>query len=90
MRQQLPPWLKALTAEPGSREADFDWGEWSLEVWRAMRSHWMPSFVMVALFMSMFSCADRQFDSEIAANNARENAKPHDPWALEKPVEGKP
>lgn len=85
MRQHLPPWLRALTAEPGSREADFDWGQWSLELWRSMRLHWTPYLIVTALAMSAFSCVDRQFDAEIAANDVRENAKPHDPWALEKP-----
>lgn len=89
MRQHLPPWLRALTAEPGSREADFDWGEWATELWRSMRSNWTPYFVMVALFMSMFSCADRQFDREIAANGSTAPAKKHDPWALEKPAEAR-
>lgn len=88
MRQHLPPWLRALTAEPGSREADFDWGEWGLEVWRSMRANWTPYFIMVGLFMGMFSCTSAQFDRQIAASETTGPAKTHDPWALEKPAEG--
>jgi hypothetical protein len=86
VRQNLPPWLRALTAEPGSREADFDWGQWSVELFHTMRRSWTPYVMVTALAMSAFSCADRQFETEIAANHARENAKPHDPWALDKPA----
>lgn len=85
MRQHLPPWLRALTAEPGSREADFDWSEWSIQLWRSMRSNWTPYFVMVALFMSMFSCADAQFDTQLENGSSASPAKKHDPWALEQP-----
>jgi hypothetical protein len=87
MRQHLPPWLKALTAEPGSREADFDWGEWGVDVWRAMRANWTPYFIVVALFMGVFSCADRQFDAELQNGASANPVKKHDPWALEKPAE---
>lgn len=84
MRQHLPPWLRALTAERGSREADFDWGEWSIDVWRSMRANWTPYFIMVALFMSMFSCADAQFDEHLENGPSAAQAKKHDPWALDK------
>lgn len=83
MRRYLPPWLRALTAEPGSREADFDWSEWGHEVWRDMRAQWTRYFVVVALCMGMFSCISAQMDAQVAASKP---AKPKvDPWALEKP-----
>jgi hypothetical protein len=89
MRRHLPPWLRALTAEQGSREADFDWNEWVHQVWRDMRRQWTSYFVMVALFMGMFSCVSADMDAKIAASSPREKASV-DPWALEKPVGGRP
>jgi hypothetical protein len=85
MRKHLPPWMRALTAEPGSPEADFDWGEWAADTFRQMRTSWTSYFLVAGLAMAMFSCTSSQMDAQIAASVERE--KPSvDPWALEKPA----
>lgn len=85
MRQHLPPWLRALTAQPGSRDADFDWGEWAADTFRDMRRSWTSYFFVSAMAMAMFSCVSSDMDQMAAASAEREKPKV-DPWALEKPA----
>lgn len=86
MRQHLPPWLRALTAQPGSRDADFDWGEWAADTFREMRTSWTAYFVLSGLLMALFSCTSAQMDAQIEASEAMREKPKVDPWALEKPA----
>lgn len=86
MRQHLPPWLRALTAQPGSRDADFDWGEWAADTFREMRTSWTSYLLVSGLAMAAFSCASSQIDAQVAASEARYQKPKVDPWALDKPA----
>lgn len=86
MRQYLPEWLRALTAQPGSHEADFDWGEWAADTFREMRTSWTAYFLVSGLAMAAFSCTSSQIDAQVEANEARHEKPKVDPWALEKPA----